>query len=153
MPEILQEQDRKANRPHACSYCGCTIEKGEVYEWAKLKFEGRIYEWKNHKKCGYIASQLWEYADPDDGMTEDDFTDACRNFCRTFICPDCRMADKETYDELECKDDRIFCTDKIYDFLQTHEFYKERRDGWAEVWKCRERKERTENGNDAGIAF
>ena len=152
MPETLQEKNRTARKEHICSYCGGTIEKGEVYEWAKLTQDGTIYEWKNHKKCGYIASQLWEYADPDEGMTGDDFTDACASFCQSFICPDCPRRDRE-YDEIECLDDMTFCIDRIFDFLQTNELYREHRTSWYEVWKVRERKERTENGNDAGITL
>ena len=120
MPDVLQEKERKARTEHICSYCGEAIKKGEIYDWAKLVYDGDLYEWKNHKKCGFIASQLWEFADPDEGMTEDDFMDACARFCRTFVCPDCPHADKETYDDLECNEDKSFCADKIYDFLQTH---------------------------------
>lgn len=142
MPEILQTKDRKARRTHTCSYCGEPIEKGEVYEWAKLKYEDMIYEWKNHTKCGFIANELWEFADPDDGMSEDDFREACERFCRKFICPECPHADKETYDELECEKDESFCTDKIYDFLQTYELYKDRKEGWYDIWKIRERRKK-----------
>ena len=87
MPDILQEKERKARKPHVCDYCGKTIEKGEAYEWAKLKYDGTIYEWKNHKKCGFIASELWSYIDPDNGMTEEDFQEGCREFCHAFVCP------------------------------------------------------------------
>lgn len=153
MPEILQERDRKARRQHTCSYCGEPIAQGEVYEWAKLINDGYIYEWKNHKRCGRIAAELWEYADPDDGMTEDDFSEACTEFCQRFICPDCPRRDKE-YDEAECMDDKTYCTDRIYDFLQTHEFYNAGTNRWGYgIWKCRERKERTEDGHDTGITL
>lgn len=136
MPETLQRKDRTARKPHTCSYCGDVIEKGEVYKWAKFAYEGEIYEWKNHKKCGFIASELWSYIDPDEGMAEEDFQDGCREFCQRFICPDCKQYDKEFED---CAKDETYCIDKIYDFLQTHELYKDRREGWFEVWKCRKR--------------
>lgn len=136
MPEILQERDRTARKAHICSYCGETIKKGETYEWAKLKSEGQIYEWKNHRKCGFIAAELWDYADPDDGMTEDDFMDSCREFSQIFVCPDCPNYDAV---DMGCVTEKGFCTDRIYDFLQTHELYRAGREGWAETWKCRER--------------
>ena len=137
MPEILQRKGRTARKPHTCSYCGGVIEKGETYDWAKLAHEGEIYEWKNHKKCGFIASELWSYIDPDDGMTDEDFRDGCLEFCQRFICPDCKQYDKEFEG---CSKDESYCIDKIYDFLQTHELYKDRREGWFEIWKCRKRK-------------
>lgn len=150
MPEILQEQERTARKAHRCSYCGEEIKPGETYEWAKLISDGRIYEWKNHKRCGFIAAQLWEYADPDDGMTADDFTEACAEFCQRFICPDCQRRDTE-YDEVECMDNESYCTDKIEAFLKTHDFYRAGMNRWGQsVWKCRE-KEVRKDGDDAGI--
>ena len=136
MPEILQEKERKARKPHVCDYCGKTIEKGEAYEWAKLKYEEIIYEWKNHKKCGFIASELWSYIDPDNGMTEEDFQEGCCEFCHAFVCPDCDQYDKEFED---CSKDESYCIDKIYGFLQAHELYKDRREGWFDVWKCKDK--------------
>lgn len=137
MPEILQRKGRTARKPHTCSYCGGVIEKGETYDWAKLAHEGEIYEWKNHKKCGFIASELWSYIDPDDGMTDEDFRDGCLEFCQTFICPDCKQYDKEFED---CSKGELYCIDKIYDFLQTNELYKDYHKGCFEYWKCRKRK-------------
>ena len=138
MPEILQKKERTARKAHICDYCGGTIEKGEIYEYTKLTSCGEIYEWKNHKKCGFIASELWDYIDPDDGMGEEDFQDGCREFCQTFVCPDCDQYNKEFRD---CKKDEIYCADKIYDFLQSYELYRERREGCFEFWKCRKRKD------------
>lgn len=140
MSEILQEKDRKARKEHRCSYCGETIKKGEIYEYAKLKEDGKLYEWKNHKKCGFVARELWKFADPDDGMTEDDFYDACVLFCRKFVCPSCPNIDT-SYDEMDCIKDKSYCIDKIYDVLQIYELYKDRRDGWFNVWKLRKRKQ------------
>jgi hypothetical protein len=122
MPEIISKKDRKANKEHVCSYCGGVIQKGETYEHSVLKFCGEIYDWKAHQKCKYIAIELWDYIDPDDGMTDDDFRDGCRDFCLSFICPDCpRFIDGE-FEEDEC-----FCLDKVYELLQTHELVRESR--------------------------
>ena len=103
MPEILAERERKAAKCHTCSYCGEVIQKGEVYDWAKLEFDGRLYEWKSHKRCSLIASELWSYIDPDNGMTAEDFDEGCTAFCRAFICPGCPSADKEAED---CREDK-----------------------------------------------
>ena len=130
MPEVLDQKDRKAREAHTCSYCGDVIEKGEVYHWSKLKYEDQLYEWKAHKKCVSIASDLWDYVDPYNGMTEDDFCYAYQDFCRTFICPDCQRFDKDAHD---CEKDLSFCTDKIYELLQTHDFKRTPGRPWE--WK------------------
>lgn len=131
MPDILAERERKAAKLHTCSYCGETIQKGELYDWAKLAFDGRLYEWKSHKKCSFIADELWSYIDPDEGMTAEDFNEGCTAFCRAFICPGCPTADQEAE---ECKEDKTYCTDKIYDLLQTHDFRRDPETPWA--WRC-----------------
>ena len=66
MPEILAERERKAGKCHTCSYCGGEILKGSVYDWAKLTFDGQMYEWKSHKECSRIASALWGLIDKDE---------------------------------------------------------------------------------------
>lgn len=131
MPDVLAEREKKAAKPHTCLYCGEVIQKGELYDWAKLAFDGRLYEWKSHKKCSFIALELWEYIDPDEGMTAEDFSQGCENFCRAFICPGCPSADQEAED---CREDKIYCTDKIYDLLQTHDFRRGPETQWA--WRC-----------------
>ena len=78
-----------------------------------------------------------DYADPDKGMTEEDFYTACSEFCRTFICPDCKYADKETYDELGCNRDESFCLDKIAEVFKHYHLRQVPRqsDDWWKVWK------------------
>jgi hypothetical protein len=134
MPEILIDTKRKARKPHACDYCGDVIQKGETYDYAKLKsgYSEGIYEWKSHGKCSFIASQLWSYIDPDDGMTQEDFEEGCRDFCWTFICPQCPYADNDE----ECKLDKRYCVDKIYNHLKTHDFRRVSKHGWTYTWEC-----------------
>jgi hypothetical protein len=136
MPEILIDTKRKARKPHTCDYCLDTIQKGEIYDYAKLKsdYSDGIYEWKSHKKCSFIAGALWSYIDPDDGMTQEDFEEGCRDFCMTYICSQCPDADIETE---KCKLDKQYCIDKIYTHLQTHEFKRIKdKHGWTYTWKC-----------------
>lgn len=133
MCEILSESKRKARKPHTCNYCGEVIPKGEIYNHAKLKADD-LYEWKSHERCSFIASELWNYIDPDEGMTESDFQEGCQEFCKAFICPDCTNADIEADD---CNLDKIYCADKIYEYLQTHDFKRAKdKRGWLGVWKC-----------------
>lgn len=110
MPEILDERDRKSRKEHRCDYCQELIKKGETYEWASLKGD-ELYEWKNHKRCGFIARELWSFIDPDDGMTEHDFQEGCADFSRMFICPNCDEKEEDCY----------YCLDKIYEVLQRKE--------------------------------
>lgn len=88
--EIISEKDRKARKPHICDYCGGTIEAGEVYNHCVIKGDD-IYTWDAHIVCKSVASDLWDYIDPWEGMTADDFQEGCQEFCRTFICPDCKQ--------------------------------------------------------------
>lgn len=122
MIECLHRAERIARKPHICNYCGDTINKGEKYDYGKYK-DDVFYEWKCHLKCGFISAELWDLADPDMGMNEDDFYDACREFCHVFVCPDCPTFNKEYR---ECDEDHSFCLDKIYDLLQTHRLTKSR---------------------------
>ena len=137
MPDILQSKERKARKEHVCNYCNGRINKGEIYDWASLKNNGDLYEWKNHIDCGFIAQQLWQYIDPDDGLTEEDFQEGCREFCKEFCCPGCPKCNTEEYEDLECNDDLVYCLDKIVDKLRTHDFKKVKKDGdWMPVWRC-----------------
>ena len=134
MIEVIREEQRKARKPHTCSYCGEVIQPGEIYNHDVLAYDGNMYEWKSHQKCMYIATALWEYIDPDEGMTAEDFDEGCIDFCRAFICPDCPDADLEVED---CKLGRTHCIDKIYDFLQTHDFRRVKYEhGWGCTFKC-----------------
>lgn len=127
MPQTLDKKDRLARKPHICSYCGGVIAKGETYEWAKLAYEGELYEWKNHKECGAIATTLRNYIDPDEGMTEEDFREGCAAFCGEFICPDCKDKEEDCY----------YCLDKIYDFLQKNDLKRITPQGdWTQKWVC-----------------
>lgn len=137
MADILDNKIRTARKDHTCNYCGDVIHKGEKYDYSKLVQDGELYEWKCHLECNNIANILWEYIDPWEGMTEDDFYEGCRDFCRVFICPGCQYADKETYDDLECNLDKSYCLNKITEKLKYNDFRKVKRDpdDWYSVWK------------------
>lgn len=119
MPDILASKERAAKKKHICSYCGGVIKAGEAYEWSKLVYDGMLYEWKAHKECSFISSEIWQYADPDEGMTSEDFMDAASDICRTFVCPDCCETSKE---EESC----YVCLHKLYEFFQNYELKRSR---------------------------
>ena len=115
--ETIREEYKTARKAHICDYCLGKIKKGQVYNYAVNKLEGRVYTWKAHKECMHIATELWNYLDPLEGMTQEDFDEGCFGFCRTFVCPDC---DRFCDDCGECLDDKRYCIDKIYGILQKY---------------------------------
>ena len=142
MPDILNQKERKARKPHYCSYCGEIIKKGETYDWCKLVQEGTMYEWKSHKDCSMVASELWEFIDPDEGMTEYDFEEGCRAFCDTFICPGCRNYQEDG----ECISDNYYCLDKIVKVLKKYELKRVKDEhGWTHSFELFERCEKEEH--------
>ena len=127
MPDVLDRKERTARKRHTCNYCEGYIEKDEKYEWSKLKYDDLIYEWKAHKECALIASEIWDYVDPDDGMTHEDFMEGAENVCQTFICPDCKDPAK---DDGGCR----VCLHKLYDLFLTHTLQR-CRNGYAYEYK------------------
>lgn len=139
MNETLDRKLRKAKKDHRCDYCNDIIHKGEFYDWSKHICDGELYEWKTHEKCSFIADEIWDYAEPDEGMDSDLFSETLSDLCKVFICPDCAKFDKE---QGCCEDDESYCLDKSYEFFKTHELYKDGRDiHYREIWKVRPRKE------------
>ena len=137
MDAILDSKDRKAKKEHRCDLCGEIIQKGEIYYWSKNIYDGTIYEWREHKKCQSICGAIWDYVDPDEGMSDQDFHDGCAEVCQIFVCPDCLKWNKE-YEG--CEDDESYCIDRLADFFETHELYREKRTIMGEIWKCREKR-------------
>ena len=112
MTEEISTTWRTARKAHTCNYCRRTIQPGERYEHYVGKYDGELYTWRAHEKCVFIAHEIWDYVDPDEGMNDDDF-----------------------YED-EC--DESYCMDKLYDFLKKYELYSIR-EHYSLVWKCRER--------------
>jgi hypothetical protein len=127
---------RKARKEHNCSYCNGKIQIGETYDFSKNISDGELYEWKSHKQCTAIAIEFWEWIDPDDGMSSDDFSEGCRDFCSTFICPKCQNSEEDG----ECKINEYFCVDKIFEILKTHDFvHIKKENGYTRTWELVEK--------------
>ena len=139
MIDIIEDRRKKSKKTHMCYYCGKTIEKGEEYEYQKSVCDGIISEFHTHIKCSEVASAIWDYVDPDEGMKEEDFRDGCHDVCSTFLCPDCEHWNRK---EEGCEEGKLFCIDKMHKLFQTHELYMDKRKGFFTYWKCR----RKENG-------
>lgn len=81
MIETLQPTtETKAIKEHKCSFCSETILIGEVYSKSTHIFDGRIYDWKSHKRCDKLACDLKMWDDPNDegGLTQEDFVESIR---------------------------------------------------------------------------
>ena len=118
--EVIRTKINKARKEYRCSFCGCKISKGEQYERSTNKCDGSLYEWRAHLHCQTLCDKIWNYVDPDEGMTSDQFIDAVRELSDTFYCPfHCDKFDKETRD---CDDfDNDSCVRKFAEFMQSRE--------------------------------
>lgn len=134
--EMLTRCFRKASKRHSCGLCGRAIEKGETYEELRCVGGGGLYVFRSHERCQRISNAIWDYVDPDDGMTRDDFCNAVNELMSTFFCPfRCDRFDKENG---ECKEDRP-CTDciaKFDEYLKTHQLVLDTKEPWS--WRMKE---------------
>ena len=134
--EMLTRCFRKASKRHSCGLCGRTIEKGERYEELRCVGGGGPYVFRSHERCQRVSDAIWDYVDPDDGMTRDEFCNAVNGLMPTFVCPfRCDRFDKETG---ECMEDRL-CTDciaKFDEYLKTHRLVLDTGQPWS--WRMKE---------------
>lgn len=113
MVEVISSNDVKARKEHECGLCTEKIQKGETYNNQTCKFEGSIYTFKAHTQCKEIASMLWNYIDPDEGMTDQDFLDGVQEYCYGFVCSHC-----EKYIDEDCSIGNSYCLDKVHTRLK-----------------------------------
>jgi hypothetical protein len=112
----------KARKEHQCDFCGHKISKGEKYDYSLNKGDdGDLYHWRSHVHCAELCSAIWDYVDPDDGMTYDDFNNGVHELITTFYCPfHCDKFDKETCDcDSFYSDDSDNCIRKFAEFMRT----------------------------------
>ena len=83
--DTIKTSKPKARKAHKCNFCGGVIEKGEIYNSQTNVYDGSMYVWKSHIKCGEIAYVLRMYDDADEGVTSEDFSEFINNeFCEIF---------------------------------------------------------------------
>ena len=134
--EMLAQCSRKARKRHSCGFCGRTIEKGERYKEQRCIGDGGPYVFRSHERCQRVSNAIWDYVDPDNGMTQDEFCDAVNELMSTFFCPfRCDRFDKE---DGECKGGRLGtdCIAKFDEYLKTHELVLDTNHPWA--WRMKE---------------
>lgn len=137
MPELLRSETRTARKLHRCSLCCEEIKPGEQYGYDTYKFDGDVYDWKTHMECDAVSTFLWDYVDPWEGMTSDDFLDACADVCRTFVCPHCEHFDSEHADDGDyCQKNEPYCIHKLYELSKKYYLSAQRdtQNGWLK-WR------------------
>lgn len=135
MIETISSCIRTARKQHTCDLCGTKINPGEKYHYSFMVYDGnQTYDWKEHEKCAFICSEIWDYCDPWDGMTYEIFDDAVTDIRQVFVCPDCEGQDEDGKMCAKCN-----CVEKVYDLLTKYELYMEKREGMCKEWKIRER--------------
>ena len=78
--DMISNVNRKARKEHKCDFCLQKIEKRDVYNAQTNVYEGEIYTWKSHLRCGKIASELRMYDDSGyEGLGSDDFIEYINN--------------------------------------------------------------------------
>lgn len=136
MYQKMTDKDFVARKKHKCDWCMEKINKGEKYNYQAFIFDGEFYEWRSHLACNRVVSAIWDYVDPDEGMSSEEFDEGCADVCREFICLDCHEWNKED----GCEKDKLYCIDKLDKFFKTHELYQAKREGFYRIWKARERR-------------
>lgn len=118
MIELLDSKDYKANKNHKCNYCGCDILKGTTYRRSTLRFDGTLYEWKEHLECAEFAS-IVDFGDwADDGISPERFQDAVQQYIYEHHYDEEKEKPKDDWDEIstieavkrivaECKEKNI----------------------------------------------
>ena len=118
MITILKNKYRKSNKIHKCNFCGQDIVKGELYLDKTIKWQKKLYSFKSHVSCEYIATKLAEVCQTHVELSDDIFHEMCQDYCQKFVCPRCRFID--IYDECTLDNSYMDCMDKILDSLKRY---------------------------------
>jgi len=133
MLETICSHERTARRRHWCNYCGSPILSGETYHFSKLADDGRVWTWKSHLRCKELARLIWDYVDPDEGMSAEEFRDGLSSVAGAFVCPECPHRIKDTDDCYHPMGPD--CLNHIHAFFQDHNLVMNRPWSWICVPK------------------
>lgn len=128
--ETIAEYWPKARKRHFCNYCHDEIKTGEKYHKLFLKDGGDCYTWIECSHCELIISEIFSWVDPDGGMDDQDFYEACKDFTCKFIC---HNEDRKLYD-CDCDCDFI---ERTYNCVKENELIFDRSDM---LWKLKKRR-------------
>lgn len=132
--QTIKEETRKARKQHNCDLCGKSIPKDEEYNYAFVVDGGDSWGFKAHLKCRFIMHELWQWFDPDEGLTHEHFEENLPEYCELFVCPHCPDFYQDENEDNACKLSKcpgIDCIDKIVKRLEEYALKKEKiKDGW-----------------------
>lgn len=77
--ELIKTVYPIAKKEHRCMLCGDTIKKGQRYE-RQTCTDGYMYDFICHDECSEVANKLELYDDCDNGLHEDEFLEAIRDY-------------------------------------------------------------------------
>lgn len=58
MTSTIESRVVTARRPHECSDCGSTINRGDQYRRSAIAGDGTTWTWKEHMQCADDADQM-----------------------------------------------------------------------------------------------
>lgn len=139
----VNESIRKAAKEYSCIYCGNPIHRGEKYHMSTHGCENnkKLCVWRCHQKCHDLAMAIWDFVNPCDDMSPDEFHNGLRKVANMFICSDCPNRDVDGDDCKHRLD--MDCINLIHEFFEHHS-WEERTPGVWSVVKI----DSTENGGD-----
>lgn len=102
METITSNKATKANKDHTCDFCFEPIPKGMEYLKSTHKVDGRIYDFKSHKDCEYIAQKMNMYDDYyDEGLTGDAFQDIINDEYYCLMTADIPKTEKSWLEQIK----------------------------------------------------
>lgn len=143
---VLSRKEVSARKQHRCGYCGCAIEKGERYEEQRCVSGGSVYTFRAHLRCQSLCDKIWDYVDPCEGMTEDDFGDAVQSLMSTFYCPFHCDAWERDIQDCNCGFDYDVCVRRFAKFMETRQLVQVVEPGRGIFWKIAQTEEKQEGG-------
>lgn len=85
--DLLTDEIITARQDHRCDFCGGVIHKGEKYNRQAIAEDGRVWTWKSHEVCKYIAHEINDgYCD---GISEEYFKEQVGELYRDTFGVDC----------------------------------------------------------------
>ena len=117
--DLIAHRYRVAKKDYRCDLYRGNINKDDKYCYSFIEDGDDSWSHRAHIECEFVANELWNYINPWDGMSDEEFIDGCRDFCRHMLCPNCACWDDE-YEE--CRNVQDFCFDKIVEELKKYDF-------------------------------
>lgn len=151
--EAVKAARRKTRKDHVCDLCNFTIKKGETYEYTFMVDGGDNWEFKCHLDCHLIMVELYDWFDPDEGLTDTHFDEHLPIYCDEYVCPHCPHHYLDEYEDSVCREDKnagTECVDRISERLRHYKLKPVKSEkGWQKKWVEEEREDHLDGAKDA----